>query len=113
MNSHRVLRYLDRLGITGSFTLTLPPTTPFFLVFFPMETARPHELRAACSARASAAWPYLFRKTCLIYGMELLASVLFFEGRYDARASCWIYIDYNNFLSAHVGGDSYTGAISV
>lgn len=46
-------------------------------------------LRTACSARAPAAWPYLFRRTCLIYGLEFLALVLFRDDR-DAslRGEC-------------------------
>lgn len=39
------------------------------------------DLHTACLARAPAAWPYLLRRTSLIYGVELLGLVRFFENR--------------------------------
>ena len=67
----------------------------------------PHpDIRALCSASVHVARPYLFRRTNLIFGLELLALVLFFEdwapflrGRW-----CWVYVDNNDCLAALTRG---------
>ena len=46
--------------------------------------SRPPGLPTACAARASAIGMYFFRNAALIYGLELLALVLFFEDRADS-----------------------------
>ena len=72
-------------------------------------------LRALCaSTRVPATWQYLFRLTSLIYGLELLAIVLFMEDwvPFLQGRSCWIYLDNNNCLAVLVRGDSDTDAIA-
>ena len=48
----------------------------------------------------------MFRDTCLIYGIELLAMVSFFEDQAPSLKGCigWIYMGNNNCLDALVGG---------
>ena len=72
-------------------------------------------LHTVCSARAPLIWSYFFRHTALIYGLEMLALVLFFEDSADLlRGSCcWVYLDNNNCLAALVRGDSNTGVIAI
>ena len=84
------------------------------MLFCSLGTDHP-ELRTSCSARASTAWPYLFRKTCLIYGLELLALVLYLAGRAASLrgACCRTYIFNNNCLAALVRGGSNTSVIAV
>ena len=67
------------------------------------------------SSSAPTVWQYLFRKTCPIFGLELLALVEFFEES-AARitgGSIWFYMDSNNSLSAITRGDSNTAVIAV
>ena len=73
------------------------------------------DLQTACAARAPALWSYFFRFTALIYGLELLALVLFFEGRAAfLKGSCfWVYLDNNNFLASLVRGASNAGIIAI
>ena len=75
----------------------------------------PHVLHTACSARGPAVWPYIFRMTALIYGMELLAMApLFYDRAASPRGACfWIYLVRNNCMAALVRGDSNTGVIAV
>ena len=77
--------------------------------------AKSPQLRTECSSRAPVTWSYLFRTTALIYGLELLASVAYFEDFAPQLRgkSCWIYLDNNNCLAALVRGDSNTEVIAV
>ena len=72
-------------------------------------------LHTACSARAPAIWPYFSRPTALIYGLEMLALVLFFEdyAAFLRDSCCWVYLGNNNCLAALVRGDSNAGIIAV
>ena len=67
------------------------------------------------SSSAPTIWQYLFRKTCLIFGLELLALVAFLEESAACFAghSIWFYMDSNNSLSAMTRGDSNTAIIAV
>ena len=67
------------------------------------------------SSSAPTVWQYLFRKTCLIFGMELLALVAFLEESAASLTggSIWFYMDSNNSLSAMTRGDSNTAVIAV
>ena len=77
--------------------------------------ARRPELRTLCDAAVPAVRPYLFRYANRIYGLELLALVLFFEdwAPFLQGKCCWVYVDNNNCLAAIVRGDSNTDAIAV
>ena len=72
-------------------------------------------IKDCCTTAAPLPWEYLFRHTALIYGLELLALVAFFEDWAPILSgSCiWVYLDSNNCLSALVRGDSNTAAIAV
>ena len=67
------------------------------------------------SSSVPTVWPYLFRSTCLISGLEIMALVAFLEESDAALAVCciWIYMGSNNSLSAMTRGDSNTAAIAV
>ena len=86
-----------------------------FALFCAMGAVLPPELHAACSARAPAAWPYFSRPSSLIYGLELMALALCFEGRaaFLKGKRCWVYLDNNNCLAALVRCDSAAGVIAV
>ena len=60
-------------------------------------------------------WQYLFRSTCLISGIGILALVAFLEESDASLAGCsiWIYMGRNNSLSAMTRCDSNKAAISV
>ena len=60
-------------------------------------------------------WTQLFKQTCLIFGLGLLALAAFVEdhGPRLAGKSIWIYMDNNNCLSAMTRGDSNTEAIAI
>ena len=60
-------------------------------------------------------WAQLFRQTCLIFGLELLALAAFVEdfAPHLAGQSIWIYMDNNNCLSAMTRGDSNTEAVAI
>ena len=60
------------------------------------------------TARVDNPWIYLFRRNSLIFGLDLLALVAFFELRVPClRGSCcWIYLDDNNCLAALTRGHS-------
>ena len=72
-------------------------------------------MHTACASRAPAIWSYFFRNTALIYGLELLALVLFFEDHaaFLKGPCCWVYLDNNNCLASLVRGDSNTGIIAI
>ena len=77
--------------------------------------SRTPQLLKECAARVPVTWPYLFRRTALIYGLELLALVAFYEDHAPSirGSSCWCYLDNNNCLEALVRGDSNTDVIAV
>ena len=91
-------------------------TTPPRLcdLLFDGATSSP-SLHLLCSSRATVTWTYLFRWTRLIFGLELLAIVLFFEDHapFLRGKCCWVYLDSNNSLAALVSGDSNTDVIAV
>ena len=72
-------------------------------------------LDLCASQRTAVTWDYLFRNTALIYGLEMLALVSFFEDQAPRlRGSCcWVYLDSNNCLAALTRGDSNTDVIAV
>ena len=72
-------------------------------------------LDTLATAKVDTPWIYLFRHTALIFGLELLALVAFFELRapFLRGSCCWIYLDNNNCLAALTRGDSNTDAIAV
>ena len=72
-------------------------------------------LHTACEARAPTIWSYFFRFAALIYGLELLALVLFFEDHaaFLKGSCCWVYMGNNNCLASLVRGDSNTGIIAI
>ena len=72
-------------------------------------------LHTLATARADVPWCYLFRHTALVFGLELLALVSFFELRapFLRSSCCWVYLDNNNCLAALTRGDSNTEAIAV
>lgn len=59
-------------------------------------------------------WVHLLRKTSLIFGLELLASVAFVEQVAPRLAGqcVWIYVDNNNVSEAISRGDSNTDVIA-
>ena len=73
------------------------------------------DLHSCFSSGVDVAWHYLFRHTNLIYGLELLALVLFFEETAPRLqgSCCWVYLDNNNCLAALIRGDSNTEIIAV
>lgn len=77
--------------------------------------AKSSQLRTECSDRAPVTWSYLFRKTALIVGLELIALLAYFEDFAPSLRgkSCWVYLDNNNCLDALVRGDSNTDVIAV
>ena len=83
-------------------------------VLFHGDSSTPH-IKACCTSAAPIPWEYLFRHTTLIYGLELLALVAFFEDWAPRLAgSCiWVYLDSNNCLAAIVRGDSDTAVIAI
>lgn len=78
------------------------------------DCSRP-SLDTLATARVDAPWIYLFRHTALIYGLELLALVAFFELQAPLlRCICrWIYLDNNNCRAALTRGDSNTEAVAI
>ena len=72
------------------------------------------DLHSCYSPKVDIAWPYLFRRTYLIYGLGLLDLVLFFEEAAPLLqgSCCWVYIDNNNCLAALIRGDSNTDIIA-
>ena len=76
--------------------------------------SRPPVLNTLRAARVPTVWLYLSRHTCLIYGLELLALVAYFEDHAPSMRGicCWIYLD-NNCLAALVRGDSNTEVIAI
>ena len=72
-------------------------------------------LGACCSQRTAVTWEYMFRYTALIYGIELLALVAFFEDHAPLFRGicCWVYLDNNNCLEALTRGDPNTDVIAV
>ena len=104
---HNVSPPRARLGLTGPFIRTLPPILPCYVILRSTESARPRASHRLLGPAATAL-PYLFRKTCLIYGLELPALVFFFEElAATLRGPClWIHLDNNNRLAALVRGDS-------
>ena len=72
------------------------------------------DLNTACAARSPAIWSYIFHNDALIYGLELLALVIFFEDHADSLMGdfCWIYLDNNKCLVSLVRGDSNAGIIA-
>ena len=83
-------------------------------VLFVGDCSRP-QIKACCTSAASIPWVHLFRHTALIYGLELLALVAFFEDWGPRLAGCciWVYLDSNNCLTALVRGDSATAVIAI
>ena len=98
---------------TGCNTLMRPPI-PFLraLLFGPESTRL--KLVTQCVAFVRP-WAYLFKDTCLIFGLELLALTAFSEHHAPSLAgrSVWIYMDSNNFLSAVARGDSNIEEIAI
>ena len=73
-------------------------------------------LHSCYSPGVDVTWQYLVRHTNLIYGLELLAIVLFFEDSAPLLlqgSRCWVYVDNNNCLAALIRGDSNTDIIAV
>ena len=60
-------------------------------------------------------WTHLFKLTCLIFGLDLLALAAFVEdfGPWLAGKSIWIYMGNNICLSAMTRGESNTEAIAI
>ena len=97
-----------RRGVIAEFTPRAAihrPRRPHWFIYTDSATAPPmlcdllfrgnrsfHDLHSACAARAPAIWPYFFRNTALIYGLVLLALVLFFEDQSAALRGtfCWM-----------------------
>ena len=77
--------------------------------------SRTPALKTLCAAQVPTVWLYIFRHTCLIYGLELSALVAYFEDHaLSLRGSCcWMYLDNNNFLAALFRGDSNTEVIAI
>ena len=78
----------------------------------------PHQGRPKLDAQLTAfvrPRTHLFKKTCLILGLELLALAAFLEdyAPFLAGRSVWIYMDNNNCLSAVTRGDSNADAIAI
>ena len=76
---------------------------------------RETRLAQQLSSAVPMVWPYLFRSTCLIFGLELLALVAFLEESAASLTGCaiWFYMDSNNSPSAMTRGDSNTAVIAV
>ena len=74
------------------------------------ETQPVHQL----SSSVPTVWSYLFRSTCLIFGLGILALVAFLEETAAAMEGSyiWFYMDSNNSLSAMTRGDSNTDVIA-
>lgn len=70
-----------------------------------IQTATPHE---GTRCHVPVTWPYLCRKTNLIYGLGLpaLLSVLGDHAPSIRGISCWAYLGNINWISALVSGDS-------
>ena len=83
-------------------------------LMFSGKSRTPHLLQE-CVTHVPATWPYLIRETALIYGLELLALVAFFEDPDPAlRGSiCWCFLDNNNCLAAAGRGGSGAEIIAV
>ena len=83
-------------------------------VLFHGDSSTPR-IKVCCDSAAPIPWVHLFRHTALIYGLELLALVAFFEDWAPRLSgSCiWVYLDSNNCLAALVRGDSNTAVIAV
>ena len=82
---------------------------------FGAKSKRP-KMKKECAAGVPVTWPYLFRKTTLIYGLELLSILAFFDDHAPSLrwSRCWVYMgNNNNCLSAIVRGDSNTDIIAV
>ena len=87
------------------------PPCLFSLLSDPLsDVINPDNLLVASARHRS----FLFKDTCLIFFLELLAMTAFFVdlGPRMAGESIWIYMD-NNFLSAVTGGDSNTETIAI
>ena len=104
------------------------PRRPHWIVYTDAATNRPilcallfhgarsfPDLHTACAARAPTIWSYFCRYTALIYGLEFLVLVLFFEDHaaFLKGSCCWVYLDNSNCLAALVRGDSNTGIIAI
>ena len=89
------------------------PTTICALI--PHGNSSSPQLDTCYDQRLSAARGYLFRHTALIYGMELLSLVAFFETHSPRLRGgcCWVYLDNNNCLADLTRGDSNTDTIAV
>ena len=75
---------------------------------------RPSELDTVLTAFARP-WNLLFKRTCLIFGLELLALAAFLEEKvpFLAGKTIWIYMGNNNCLAAVARGYSDAEAIAV
>ena len=80
-----------------------------FALFFDGRSAKPR-LDVLRDASAPVWWPYLFRFTNLIIGMELLSLVLFMEdwSPFLRGSACWFYLGRKNSIASLVRGDSNT-----
>ena len=76
--------------------------------------SRSPELDTLCSAPVPPVWLYLFRQTCLFYGLELLALVAYFEDHAPSlkNSCCWIYLG-SNCLAALVRSGSNTEVVAI
>ena len=59
-------------------------------------------------------WTYVFRRTCLICGIEMISTVAFLDEQGPALSGCslWIYMNRNNSLADMARGDSDTSVIA-
>ena len=78
-------------------------------------TARETDLVGEWTADVFEQRCFLFRHTALIFGLELLAVVAFFEQLAPKLAGqcVWVYVDNNNVLAAITRGDSNTDVAAV
>ena len=105
----------NRLGRIGFSIKMKLSTIPTFAISCSKGVGASIRHERQRSAPAAAVWPYLFRRTNLIYGLELIALVLFFDDwAPPLRISCcWACLDSNNCPAALVRGDSNTEVIAL
>ena len=82
------------------------------LLFDPWEAGASLDTQMVAFVRP---WTQMFKQTCLIFGLELLALAALAEdhGPRLAGQSIWLYMGNNKCLSAMTRGDSNTEAIAV
>ena len=104
-------------SLIGCSILTPPPIIPVFALCLSTQGRLQSESISLDSQLVAFVRPrtQLFKHTCLIFGLELLALAAFVEDygpRLDGQP-IWIYMDNSNCLSAMTRGDSNTEAIAI